>query len=204
MSIHKVLRMGDARLLQAAAAVTDFGTPALAALITDMFDTMAAEGGVGLAASQIGVGLRVVIFGFEHSARYPDVAPVPTTILINPAITALNDQTEDGWEGCLSVPGLRGLVPRHTRIRYQGFTPDGAPIERIAEGSGRVIDYASHISDALKEQSVASNQVARNVETIVQMADKNHQTVNRATAAAKLIEDAMQTLRQAVGRFKIG
>ena len=142
MSIHKVLRMGDARLLQAAAAVTDFGTPALAALITDMFDTMAAEGGVGLAAPQIGVGLRVVIFGFEHSARYPDVAPVPTTILINPAITALNDQTEDGWEGCLSVPGLRGVVPRHTRIRYQGFTPEGTPIERIAEGfHARVVQH---------------------------------------------------------------
>ncbi|MBP8217409.1 MAG: peptide deformylase, partial [Thauera sp.] len=88
MSIHKVLRMGDPRLLQVAAPVTEFGTPALSALITDMFDTMAAEGGVGLAAPQIGVGLRVVIFGFEHSQRYPDVAPVPTTILINPLITA--------------------------------------------------------------------------------------------------------------------
>ena len=151
MSIHKVLRMGDPRLLQVAAPVTEFGTPALSALITDMFDTMAAEGGVGLAAPQIGVGLRVVIFGFEHSARYPDVTPVPTTILINPVITALNDDTEDGWEGCLSVPGLRGVVPRHTRIRYQGFTPEGTPIERIAEGfHARVVQHeCDHLDGTL-------------------------------------------------------
>ena len=151
MSIHKVLRMGDPRLLQVAAPVTEFGTPALSALITDMFDTMAAEGGVGLAAPQIGVGLRVVIFGFEHSQRYPDVAPVPTTILINPVITALNDDTEDGWEGCLSVPGLRGVVPRHTRIRYQGFTPDGEPIDRIAEGfHARVVQHeCDHLDGTL-------------------------------------------------------
>ena len=142
MTVRTVLRMGDARLLQAAAPVPAFGTPELAALIADMFDTMAAEGGVGLAAPQIGVGLRVVIFGFEHSARYPDVTPVPTTILINPVITALNDDTEDGWEGCLSVPGLRGVVPRHTRIRYQGFTPEGTPIDRIAEGfHARVVQH---------------------------------------------------------------
>ena len=142
MSIHSVLRMGDPRLLQVAVPVTDFGTPALSALITDMFDTMAAEGGVGLAAPQIGVGLRVVIFGFEHSQRYPDVAPVPTTILINPLITALDDNTEDGWEGCLSVPGLRGVVPRWRRIRYSGFDPYGDPIEREVEGfHARVVQH---------------------------------------------------------------
>ncbi len=151
MTIRTVLRMGDPRLLQAAAAVTQYGTPALAALITDMFDTMAAEGGVGLAAPQIGVDLRVVIFGFEHSERYPDAAAVPTTILINPLITPLDDNTEDGWEGCLSVPGLRGVVPRHTRIRYQGFTPDGATIDRIAEGfHARVVQHeCDHLDGAL-------------------------------------------------------
>ena len=142
MTVRTVLRMGDPRLLQAAAPVTAFGTPELAALITDMFDTMAAEGGVGLAAPQIGVGLRVVIFGFEHSQRYPDAPPVPMTILVNPLITPLDDETEDGWEGCLSVPGLRGVVPRHTRIRYQGFTPDGEPLERSAEGfHARVVQH---------------------------------------------------------------
>ena len=142
MTVRTVLRMGDARLLQAAAPVPAFGTPELAALIADMFDTMTAEGGVGLAAPQIGVGLRVVIFGFEHSERYPDAPPVPMTILINPVITPLDDQTEDGWEGCLSVPGLRGVVPRHTHIRYQGCTPDGAPIDRIAEGfHARVVQH---------------------------------------------------------------
>ena len=151
MTVRTVLRMGDARLLQAAAPVPAFGTPELAALIADMFDTMAAEGGVGLAAPQIGVGLRVVIFGFEHSERYPDAPPVPMTILINPVITPLDDQTEDGWEGCLSVPGLRGVVPRHTRIRYQGCTPDGAPIDRIAEGfHARVVQHeCDHLDGTL-------------------------------------------------------
>ena len=151
MTVRTVLRMGDARLLQAAAPVPAFGTPELAALIADMFDTMAAEGGVGLAAPQIGVGLRVVIFGFEHSERYPDAPPVPMTILINPVITPLDDQTEDGWEGCLSVPGLRGVVPRHTRIRYQGFTPDGEPIDRIAEGfHARVVQHeCDHLDGTL-------------------------------------------------------
>ncbi|HRP24946.1 peptide deformylase [Thauera sp.] len=142
MSIRTVLRMGDPRLLQPAAPVTEFGTPDLATLIADMFDTMAAEGGVGLAAPQIGVGLRVVIFGFEHSQRYPDALPVPMTILVNPVITPLDDETEEGWEGCLSVPGLRGVVPRHRRIRYQGFTPDGQAIDRIAEGfHARVVQH---------------------------------------------------------------
>lgn len=151
MTVRTVLRMGDARLLQPAAPVTAFGTPELSALIADMFDTMAAEGGVGLAAPQIGVGLRVVIFGFEHSERYPDAPPVPMTILVNPLITPLSDDLEDGWEGCLSVPGLRGVVPRHTRIRYQGFTPAGEPIERIAEGfHARVVQHeCDHLDGTL-------------------------------------------------------
>ncbi|MBS0554734.1 MAG: peptide deformylase, partial [Proteobacteria bacterium] len=123
MTVLTLLRMGDPRLLQPAASVTAFGTPELDALIADMFDTMAAAGGVGLAAPQIGVGLQLVIFGFEHSERYPDAPAVPRTILLNPLITPLDDDMEDGWEGCLSVPGLRGVVPRHRRIRYQGVDP---------------------------------------------------------------------------------
>ncbi len=142
MTVRPVLRMGDPRLLQAAAPVEAFGTLELAALITDMFDTMAAEGGVGLAAPQIGVSLQVVIFGFERSERYPDAPAVPTTVLVNPVITPLSDELENGWEGCLSLPGLRGVVPRHTRIRYQGFTLEGEPIDRFAEGfHARVVQH---------------------------------------------------------------
>jgi len=103
-------------------------------LITDMFDTMSANGGVGLAAPQIGVGLQLVIFGFEQNERYPDAPAVPRTILLNPVITPLDDVMEEGWEGCLSVPGLRGVVARHQRIRYQGFDPQGNPIDRMVEG----------------------------------------------------------------------
>ena len=122
--------------------MTDFSTPALQALIGDMFDTMASAGGVGLAAPQIGVGLQVVIFGFEKSERYPDAVPVPRTILLNPVITPLSDTEELGWEGCLSVPGLRGEVPRFTRINYRGFDPDGRPIERTVEGfHARVVQH---------------------------------------------------------------
>ena len=134
--------MGDPRLLEIACPVTDFSTPALQALIGDMFDTMASAGGVGLAAPQIGVGLQVVIFGFEKSERYPDAVPVPRTILLNPVITPLSDTEELGWEGCLSVPGLRGEVPRFTRINYRGFDPDGRPIERTVEGfHARVVQH---------------------------------------------------------------
>ena len=142
MTVRTLLRMGDARLLQPAVPVGEFGTPELAALVEDMFDTMAAHGGVGLAAPQIGVGLQVVIFGFERSERYPDAAPVPRTILVNPVITPLTEDREEGWEGCLSVPGLRGMVPRATRIHYAGFTPAGEPIERFVEGfHARVVQH---------------------------------------------------------------
>jgi peptide deformylase len=134
--------MGDARLLAIAEPVREFGTPQLAELVADMFDTMRAAAGVGLAAPQIGVGLRVVIFGFEKSERYPDAPPVPETILVNPWITPLGNEEAQGWEGCLSVPGLRGEVPRHRRIRYGGFDPAGAPIERIAEDfHARVVQH---------------------------------------------------------------
>ncbi len=151
MSVHTILKMGDPRLLQRAAPVTAFATPALATLIEDMFDTMAAAGGVGLAAPQIGVGLQVVIFGFEHSDRYPEAPAIPRTILINPVITALGNDEEDDWEGCLSVPGLRGVVPRYRRIRYQGFDPLGVPIDRNVEGfHARVVQHeCDHLSGTL-------------------------------------------------------
>ncbi|WP_068637815.1 peptide deformylase [Thauera butanivorans] len=134
MVARTLLRMGDPRLLEPAKPITAFGTPELDELITDMFDTMSANGGVGLAAPQIGVGLQLVIFGFEQNERYPDAPAVPRTILLNPVITPLDDVMEEGWEGCLSVPGLRGVVARHQRIRYQGFDPQGNPIDRMVEG----------------------------------------------------------------------
>ncbi len=142
MAVREILRMGDPLLLRIARPVERFGTPELAALVEDMFETMRAAGGVGLAAPQIGVDLAVVIFGFEHSERYPDAPPVPQTVLVNPQITPLGAEEEDGWEGCLSVPGLRGLVPRCTRIRYRGFDPAGSPIVREAEGfHARVVQH---------------------------------------------------------------
>jgi peptide deformylase len=140
--IHPILKMGDPRLLRIAKPVEAFGTTELETLIADMFETMHAAGGVGLAAPQIGVDLQLVIFGFEHSDRYPDAPPVPRTILLNPMITPLSPDREEGWEGCLSVPGMRGAVPRYTRIFYSGFDPSGAPIEREAEGfHARVVQH---------------------------------------------------------------
>ena len=135
--------MGDARLLRVAQPVTAFDTPELHALIADMFDTMAAANGAGLAAPQIGVDLQLVIFGSgQHNPRYPEAPVVPQTVLINPVITPLSNELEEGWEGCLSVPGLRGLVPRHSRIRYQGLDPQGRPIDREAEGfHARVVQH---------------------------------------------------------------
>jgi peptide deformylase len=142
MTVRTILRMGDSRLLEIARPVEDFGDPALEALIQDMFDTMEASGGVGLAAPQIGVGLQVVIFGFEKSERYPEAEPVPQTILINPVITPLSDEEELGWEGCLSVPRMRGEVPRFKRIRYQGINEQGNAIDRTVEGfHARVVQH---------------------------------------------------------------
>ena len=126
--------MGDPRLLQQAEPVTEFGTPALQALIADMFDTMHAADGAGLAAPQIGVNLQLVIFGFRQSPRYPDAPPVPETVLLNPVLEPLSDAMENGWEGCLSVPGLRGVVPRYTRLRYSGFDQFGNEIVREVDG----------------------------------------------------------------------
>jgi peptide deformylase len=134
MTIREILRMGDPRLLRVAPPVQRFDAPELHALIADMFDTMEAANGAGLAAPQIGVDLQLVIFGFTKSERYPDAPPVPRTVLINPVVTPLSDEEESGWEGCLSVPGLRGVVPRFARIRYRGFDPIGQAIEREADG----------------------------------------------------------------------
>ncbi|HEX7249582.1 MAG TPA: peptide deformylase [Burkholderiales bacterium] len=140
--IRPVLRMGDPRLLARSQPVADFRDPALKALLADMRDTMAHLNGAGLAAPQIGVGLRVVIFGVASNPRYPDVEPVPDTVLINPVITPLSDEMEEGWEGCLSVPGMRGWVPRLKRLRYKGFDAGGVPFEREAEGfHARVVQH---------------------------------------------------------------
>jgi peptide deformylase len=135
--------MGDARLLRHAQPVTRFDTPELHALVRDLLDTMAAANGAGLAAPQIGVDLQVVIFGSDQpNPRYPEAPVVPRTVLINPVITPLGDEEEEGWEGCLSVPGLRGVVPRWRRIRYQGFDVQGQPIDREAEGfHARVVQH---------------------------------------------------------------
>lgn len=142
MAVREILRMGDPRLLRVAKAVDAFDTPELHALIDDMFETMAAARGAGLAAPQIGVDLQLVIFGFDRNERYPDAPPVPRTVLINPVVTPLGDALEEGWEGCLSVPGLRGVVPRFARVRYSGFDPQGRPIEREADGfHARVVQH---------------------------------------------------------------
>jgi len=142
--IRDILKMGDPRLLRVAPPVPDamLGSAELDALIADMFDTMHAADGVGLAAPQIGVDLQLVIFGFEHSERYPDAPEVPQTILLNPVITPLSQDMEEGWEGCLSVPGLRGAVNRYSLIRYQGVDPHGATIDRRADGfHARVVQH---------------------------------------------------------------
>lgn len=144
--IRDILRMGDPRLLEVARPVADPRAADIRALVADMFDTMHAADGAGLAAPQIGVGLRVVIFGYRDAAarnpRYPDADPVPETILINPELTPLGDELEEGWEGCLSVPGLRGVVPRHARLRYRGLQLDGTLIEREVGGfHARVVQH---------------------------------------------------------------
>ena len=142
VAIRPVLEMGDPRLWQQAQAVERFDTSELHALIADMEETMCHLDGVGLAAPQIGVDLRIVIFGFKDSPRYPDADNVPYTVLINPVLTPLSPETEDDWEGCLSVPGLRGLVPRWQSLRYTGFDPFGKRIERSVEGfHARVVQH---------------------------------------------------------------
>lgn len=140
--IRDVLRMGDPRLLERSREVERADAAHLRELLDDMRETMRAQNGAGLAAPQIGIGLRVVIFGVERNPRYPDAEPVPYTELINPVLTPLTDELEEGWEGCLSVPGLRGVVPRFRRLRYRGFDPEGAVIERDVEGfHARVVQH---------------------------------------------------------------
>ena len=142
MTIRDILKMGDPRLLRVAPPVAQFDTAELHALVADLFDTMEAANGAGLAAPQIGVDLQVVIFGFSTNQRYPDAPPVPLTVLCNPVILPLDEAVEADWEGCLSVPGLRGVVSRHTRIRYRGFDPTGQAIEREADGfHARVVQH---------------------------------------------------------------
>jgi peptide deformylase len=143
MSVCEILKMGDARLLRVAEPVPAFDTRALHALIADMRDTMAAVNGAGLAAPQIGVNVQVVIFGSTaRNPRYPDRPVVPPTVLINPVITPLGAEEEEDWEGCLSVPGLRGVVPRWSRIRYTGFDETGQPIDRTVDGfHARVVQH---------------------------------------------------------------
>jgi peptide deformylase len=149
--IHAVLRMGDPRLLAVSRPVEQFDTPELHQLLADMLDTMRHEGGIGLAAPQIGVPLRVVIFGFERSERYPEAAPVPFTILINPQLEFLSDAEEDDWEGCLSLPGLRGRVPRRVHLKYSGFDAHGQRFERMAQDfHARVVQHeCDHLDGCL-------------------------------------------------------
>jgi peptide deformylase len=142
MAIREVLKMGDPRLLAVAEPVVEFGSPELGALLADMQDTMRDLNGAGLAAPQIGVGLRGVIFGFEDNPRYPDADSVPFTVLINPVLTPLSEVLDEGWEGCLSVPGMRGLVPRYRELRYTGFDAAGAPLDRtVKDFHARVVQH---------------------------------------------------------------
>jgi peptide deformylase len=142
MAIREVLKMGDPRLLAVSEPVRAFGTPELEILLTDMRDTMRDLNGAGLAAPQIGIGLRVVIFGFEVNPRYPEADAVPFTVLINPTLTALGPEQDEGWEGCLSVPGMRGLVPRYRNLRYTGFDAEGKAIDRsVSDFHARVVQH---------------------------------------------------------------
>lgn len=142
MAVRRVLKMGDPLLYRKAEPVTGFNTPELDLLVADMFDTMAALNGAGLAAPQIGVSQRVVIFSVEANPRYPDVEPVPQTVLVNPLLAPIGSDTEEGWEGCLSVPGLRGLVSRYQSLRYTGFDQHGKPIDRTVSGfHARVVQH---------------------------------------------------------------
>ena len=154
MPVREVLRMGHPVLRERAKPVEQFGTPELRALLEDMKETMAAKNGAGLAAPQIGVGQRVVIFGVDHNPRYPDAEPVPFTVLVNPKLVMLTREIEEDWEGCLSVPGMRGVVPRYTKLRYSGFDIEGNPFEREAEGfHARVVQHeCDHLDGILYPQ----------------------------------------------------
>ena len=142
MAVRRVLRMGEPLLYQKAMAVTEFNSPELDTLIADMFDTMTALNGAGLAAPQIGVSKRLVIFEIQSNPRYPNVEPIPRTILINPILEPMGEEMEDGWEGCLSVPSMRGLVSRHRKLRYTGFDQHGTSIDHTVSGfHARVVQH---------------------------------------------------------------
>lgn len=149
--IHPILKMGDPRLLRVAEPVTEFDTPELHQLISEMFETMAAANGAGLAAPQIGVNLQLLIFGFKSNPRYPDAPVVPETVLLNPVLTPLSDETDEAWEGCLSVPGMRGLVPRWSSLRYEGVDQFGNSICRDVDGfHARVVQHeCDHLNGIL-------------------------------------------------------
>ena len=151
MAIRPILKMGHPLLQAQAVAVEAFDTPELHALLVDMLDTMQDSGGVGIAAPQIGVSLQVVIFGFEVSERYPDAAALPMTVLINPQLTPLSEDMEEGWEGCLSIPGMRGLVPRYQHLRYRGRDPYGRALDRTVSGfHARVVQHeCDHLAGIL-------------------------------------------------------
>jgi peptide deformylase len=169
MAVRPILRLGDPLLRQTAAPVRELDTPELHELVGDMLDTMRAADGAGLAAIQIGVLKRVVIFGFEHNPRYPDAESVPFTVLVNPEITPLGTEREDGWEGCLSVPGMRGLVPRYTIIRYRGVDAHGAPIDRAVSGfHARVVQHeCDHLDGILYPQRIEDLRAFGFVEELV-------------------------------------
>ena len=156
MAVRQVLRMGHPTLLKVAQPVAQFNTATLDRLVEDMFETMAEQGGVGLAAPQIGVSLRIVIFGFERSERYPDAEPIPMTVLINPAIEYLGAEQQADWEGCLSVPDLRGVVSRYTHICYRGVDQFGDVIERTVKGfHARVVQHeVDHLDGILYPQKI--------------------------------------------------
>jgi peptide deformylase len=155
MAVRRVLRMGEPLLKEVARPVARFDR-ALLDLVADMDDTMRAERGAGIAAPQIGVGARVVIFELKDNPRYPHIKPVPYTVLVNPVLTALTEEEDEGWEGCLSVPGMRGLVPRFTRLRYQGFDAHGLLLDRTVEGfHARVVQHeVDHLDGILFPQRV--------------------------------------------------
>ena len=156
MSVRKILKMGDPRLREVSQPVSPIDPQALAPLLNDMWETMAAARGAGLAAPQIGIMQRIVIFGYQQNPRYPDAPPVPETVLINPLVTPLGEEREDGWEGCLSVPGLRGLVPRYKHVRYSGYDQRGELFEREVTGfHARVVQHeCDHLDGILYPQRI--------------------------------------------------
>jgi peptide deformylase len=156
VAVRRVLKMGEPLLREVATPVRRFDA-AFAELVADMDDTMRALHGAGIAAPQIGVGARVVIFELKENPRYPHIAPVPYTVLVNPVLSVLGEEQDEGWEGCLSVPGMRGLVPRFRRLRYRGFDVQGAPIDRTVEGfHARVVQHeVDHLDGILFPQRVA-------------------------------------------------